>query len=145
MTHLVLPQDANPLGHGHGGVILKHIDTAAGMVAMRHVRGNAVTASIDRVDFIRPVFVGELVHLKANLNGVGKTSMEVGVRVEAENLSTGEVRYTNSAYLTFVALTEDGKPLEVPPLIPETDEDVRRQDEAAERRRMRLAMRCSKS
>ncbi|WP_235893988.1 acyl-CoA thioesterase [Oceanidesulfovibrio indonesiensis] len=142
MTHLVLPQDANPLGHGHGGVILKHIDTAAGMVAMRHVRGNAVTASIDRVDFIRPVFVGELVHLKANLNGVGKTSMEVGVRVEAENLTTGEVRYTNSAYLTFVALTVDGKPSEVPPLIPETEEDVRRQHEAAERRRMRLAMRC---
>lgn len=141
MTHLVLPQDANPLGHGHGGVILKHIDTAAGMVAMRHMRGVAVTASIDRVDFIRPVFVGELVHLKANLNGVGKTSMEVGVRVEAENLYTGEIRYTNSAYLTFVALTGDGRPCDVPPLIPETPEDERRQLEAMERRQMRLTLR----
>ena len=98
LSHLVLPDDANPAGNVHGGVILKLIDTAAGVVAMRHVRGLAVTASIDRMDFLKPVYVGELVILKASLNMVGRTSMEVGVRVEAENLQTGEVRHTNSAY-----------------------------------------------
>lgn len=137
LSHLVLPDDANPAGNVHGGVILKLIDTAAGVVAMRHVRGLAVTASIDRMDFLKPVFVGELVILKASLNMVGRTSMEVGVRVEAENLYTGQVRHTNSAYLTFVALDEAGRPRTVPPLLLDSEEARRREREALRRREMR--------
>jgi len=142
LSQRLLPQDANPAGNVHGGVILKYIDTAAGTVAMRHGRTNAVTASIDRMDFLRPVFVGELVTIKASLNYVGTTSMEVGVRVEAENLLTGEVRYTNSAYLTFVALDKDGKPTRVPPLVLENDTDQRRWREAEERRKNRISERA---
>ena len=142
LSQRLLPQDANPAGNVHGGVILKYIDTAAGTVAMRHGRTNAVTASIDRMDFLRPVFVGELVTIKASLNYVGTTSMEVGVRVEAENLLTGEVRYTNSAYLTFVALDKNGKPTQVPPLILENETDERRWREAQERRTNRISERA---
>lgn len=142
LAQRLLPQDANPAGNVHGGVILKYIDTAAGTVAMRHARTNAVTASIDRMDFLRPVFVGELVTIKASLNYVGTTSMEVGVRVEAENLLTGEVRYTNSAYLTFVALDENGKPTQVPPLILESENDMRRWREAEQRREIRMVERA---
>lgn len=137
MSHQVLPHDANPAGNVHGGVILKHIDTAAGVVAMRHVRGWAVTASIDRMDFLKPVFVGELVTLKASLNMVGRTSMEIGVRVEAENLLTGEVRHTNSAYLTFVALDDHGDPRPAPPLIIEGEVAERRYRQALRRRELR--------
>ncbi len=132
------PEHANPAGNVHGGVIMKLIDTAAGVVAKRHARSNVVTASIDRLDFINPVYVGDLVILKARINYVGKTSMEVGVRVESENTITGEVRHTSSAYLTFVALDEKGKPKKVPPLILMTEDDKRRHAEAMERRRMRL-------
>jgi uncharacterized protein (TIGR00369 family) len=132
------PEDANPWGNVHGGVLMKYIDTAAGVVAHRHTRRNSVTASIDRLAFHHPVFVGNLLILKANLNMVGRTSMEVGVRVEAENLLTGEVRHTASAYLTFVALDEKGRPIEVPPIIIETEEDNRRQCEAQLRRELRL-------
>jgi acyl-CoA hydrolase len=139
ISHQMLPEDANPAGNVHGGVIMKYVDTCAGVVAIRHARNLAVTASIDRLDFHHPVFVGDLLILKASLNLVGRTSMEVGVRVEAENLITGEVRHTASAYLTFVAIGKDGRPAEVPPLILQTDEDHRRNREATERRRRRLA------
>jgi uncharacterized protein (TIGR00369 family) len=132
------PEDANPMGNVHGGVIMKHVDTAAGAVAIRHSRAFAVTASIDRLDFHHPVFVGNLLILKASLNYVGRTSMEVGVRVEREDLLTGEIRHTASAYLSFVALDANGKPREVPPLILVTDEDRRRNCEAQARREMRL-------
>ncbi len=135
------PEDANPVGNVHGGVIMKQVDTAAGGVAIRHSRRICVTASIDRLDFHHPVYIGDLLILKASLNLVGSTSMEVGVRVEAENLLTGEVRHTASAYLTFVALDEKGKPSTVPPLMLETDEDQRRNCEAAVRRESRLAER----
>jgi uncharacterized protein (TIGR00369 family) len=131
------PEDANPYGNVHGGVIMKHVDTAGGAAAIRHARTNCVTASIDRLDFHHPVFIGDLLTLKASINGVGKTSMEAGVRVEAENLRTGEVRHTASAYLTFVALDEEGRPTEVPPLIAETDDEKRRQCEAEVRREFR--------
>jgi len=137
LTHLVLPDDANPAGNVHGGVILKLIDTAAGVVAMRHVRGWAVTASIDRMDFLKPVFVGELVIIKASLNMVGRTSMEIGVRVEAENLQTGDVRHTNSAYLTFVALDDKGRPRQAPPLVIEGEVGERRLRQALRRRELR--------
>lgn len=135
------PEDANPVGNVHGGVIMKHIDTAAGVVAFRHSRRNSVTASIDRLDFHSPVYVGDLLILKASLNWVGRSSMEVGVRVEAENLLTGEVRHTASAYLTFVALDKKGKPAEVPALILEGEEENRRYCEALQRRETRLEQR----
>lgn len=135
------PEDANPAGNVHGGVIMKYVDTAAGVVAIRHCRKLAVTASIDRLDFLSPVYVGDVLILKAALNHTGRTSMEVGVRVEAENLITGEVRHTASAYLTFVALDANGRPAEVPPLELETDEQRRRNCEAQSRREIRLTER----
>ncbi|WP_319470681.1 acyl-CoA thioesterase [uncultured Pseudodesulfovibrio sp.] len=137
MTHLVLPQDANPAGNLHGGVILKHIDTAGGVVAKKHSRGNVVTVSIDRMAFKEPAYMGELLTFKASLNYVGRSSMEIGVRVEAENLRTGEVRHTNSAYLTYVALDEDSRPTPVPPLRLETPTAERRFKEAEFRRKRR--------
>ncbi|WDN89327.1 hypothetical protein BuS5_02295 [Desulfosarcina sp. BuS5] len=136
---VTLPQDANPAGMVHGGVIMYHIDNAAGVTAMRHTRENAVTASIDRLDFHNPVFVGNLLIIKAGLNRVGKTSMEVGVRVEAENLFTGKVTHTASAYLTFVALDKDRRPMKVPPLILETDDEKRRNRQALDRHKLRIA------
>jgi len=139
MAQQMNPQDANPAGNVHGGVIMKLIDTAAGAVAVRHARSNAVTASIDRLDFHNPVFVGDFVTIRASLNLVGRTSMEVGVRVESENLITGERRHTASAYLTFVALDKNGRPTPLPPLILETDDEKRRNREAKSRRETRLA------
>lgn len=141
IAQVMIPQDANPSGNVHGGVIMKLIDTAAAVAAGRHARANIVTASIDRLDFLHPVFVGDLIFLKASLNMVGRTSMEVGVRVEAENIVTGEVRHASSAYLTFVALDSEGRPKAVPPLILETEEEVRRNKEARTRRDMRTAER----
>ncbi|MEW6349905.1 MAG: acyl-CoA thioesterase [Thermodesulfobacteriota bacterium] len=136
------PEDANPVGNVHGGVIMKQVDTAAGVVAIRHSRRNCVTASIDRLDFHNPVFVGDLLVLKASLNFAGRSSMEVGVRVEAEDPRTGEVRHTASAYLTFVALDERGRPTAVPPLILETEEERRRNCEALARKESRFEQRA---
>ena len=138
MSIMMQPQDANPAGIVHGGVVMKHIDDAAGVVALRHTRCNVVTASIDRLDFHNPAFIGNLLSLKASMNLVGTTSMEVGVRVETEDLRTGEIRHTASAYLTFVALDENYQPRPVPALILETDEDRRRNRQARDRRRVRL-------
>jgi len=139
MSQLMNPQDTNPAGNVHGGVIMKLIDTAAGVAAARHARANVVTAAIDRLDFHHPAFVGNLMILRASLTFVGKTSMEVGVRVETENLITGKRRHTASAYLTFVALDNGGQPLPLPPLILETEEELRRNREARARRETRLA------
>jgi acyl-CoA hydrolase len=138
MVHQMTQMDANLAGNVHGGVIMKHIDITGGIVAARHATGNVVTASIDRLDFHSPVFVGDLLRLHAGLNFVGTTSMEVGVRIEAENFITGEVRHTASAYLTFVALDSQGKPAAVPPLELDSDEDKRRNREAVARREVRL-------
>ena len=138
MAQVMLPQDANPAGNVHGGVVMKLIDTAAAVVASRHARSNTVTASLDRLDFHHPVFVGDLLFLKASINMAGRTSMEIGVRVEAENFITGEVRHTSSAYLTFVALDENSRPKAVPPLVFENDEERRRNQEALMRKKMRL-------
>jgi uncharacterized protein (TIGR00369 family) len=139
MAQMMNPQDANPAGNVHGGVIMKLIDTAAGAVAVRHGRCNAVTASIDRLDFHNPVFVGDFVTLRASLNYVGKSAMEIGIRVESENLVTGERRHTVSAYMTFVALDKGGTPVILPPLILEADEEMRRNREAIARRESRQA------
>ena len=142
LSHVMMPQDANPMGNVHGGVIMKLIDNAAGVVAIRHARGNAVTASIDRLDFYHPVYIGNLVTLYANLNWVGKTSMEIGVRVETEDLKTGNIRHTASAYLTFVALGEDGQPAPIPAYTPQTEDELRRHRQAEERRKFRLAQKA---
>ena len=143
-SFVMMPEDANPAGNVHGGVIVKHIDTTAGVVAFRHSRRNAVTASIDSLIFHYPVFIGDLLTLRASLNMTGRTSMEIGVRVEAENLITGEVRHTASAYLTFVALDESSRPTEIPPLIVETKDEKRRNREAQARRKIRLFERSQK-
>jgi uncharacterized protein (TIGR00369 family) len=132
------PQDVNNAGNVHGGVIMRLIDNCAGVVAVRHSRSNAVTASIDRLDFLYPVYAGDLVTFKASANYVGKRSMEIGVRVETENLYTGETRHTASAYLTYVALDKSGRPVELPPLILETEDQKRRNQEARSRREVRL-------
>ena len=133
------PENANPAGNVHGGDIMKLIDTAGGVAAARHARAHVVTASIDRLDFHHPVYIGDVLTLKSSVNYVGRTSMEVGVRVEAENVITGDVRHTGSAYLTFVALDEHRRPKPLPPLILETEEDCHRNREARQRRELRLA------
>ena len=141
MAQLMNPQDANIAGNVHGGVIMKLIDNAGGAAAIRHARANVVTASIERLDFHHPVFIGDFVTLRASVNFVGKTSLEVGVRVEAENLQTGITHHTASAYLTFVALDTNGLPLPLISLLLETDEEKRRNREAINRREARLAER----
>jgi uncharacterized protein (TIGR00369 family) len=135
------PQDANAAGNVHGGVIMKRIDEVGAIVAVRHSQSNVVTASVDRIDFIQPVFIGDVVTFKASLNLVGKTSMEVGVRVESENPITGTIRHNASAFLTYVALDNNRKPREIPPLILETEDDIRRNREAQARRKTRLRTR----
>jgi acyl-CoA hydrolase len=142
-SELMMPQDANILGHVFGGAILALMDKCAAVAAFRHARSNCVTASIDRVDFREPIHVGDLVVMRASINFAGRTSMEVGVRVEAEDLLTGRRRHTNSCYLTFVAIDRNGRPVEVPPVIPETDDERRRYDAAQARRKRRLEERDS--
>jgi uncharacterized protein (TIGR00369 family) len=133
------PGDANPTGNVHGGTIMKMVDTAAGVCAMRHCRTRVVTATVDSMSFLHPVFVGNVVTVHASVNDVGTTSMEVGVRVEAENIRTGEVRHTSSAYLVFVALDDEGNPTGVPPLLVEGADEKRRQAHAKIRRESRRA------
>jgi acyl-CoA hydrolase len=138
MAQVMGPSDLNIAGNVHGGTIMKSIEAAASVVAIRHSRTNSVMASVDRLDFHYPAFSGDLITCKASLNLVGKSSMEVGVRVEAENLFTGEVRHTVSAYLTYVALDKSGRPTQIPSLILETDDDRRRNQEAQTRRDTRI-------
>jgi acyl-CoA hydrolase len=137
-SELIMPQDANILGHVFGGAIMAMVDKAAAVAAFRHARTNCVTASIDRVDFKEPIHVGELVSCHASVNFVGTTSMEVGVRVEAEDLISGIRRHTNTCYLTFVAIDRNGRPVPIPQVIPETPAQERRYAAARERRRRRL-------
>jgi acyl-CoA hydrolase len=137
-SELMMPQHANNLGHVFGGVILSMMDKTAAIAAFRHCRASVVTASIDRVEFREPIHVGDLVVMKSSVNFVGRTSMEVGVRVEAEDLMTGRRRHTNSCYLTFVAVDHNGRPIEVPELRPETEAEQRRHAAAKDRRRRRL-------
>jgi acyl-CoA hydrolase len=135
------PADANVAGNVHGGVIMHLCDEVAGIAAVRHSGRRALTASMDRMDFLHPVYVGELVTVKATVNAAWRTSMEVGVRVESENIRTGELVHTSTAYLTMVALDNDGNPTAVPPLRPETPGEQRRAREAQLRRDHRLAER----
>ncbi|HWU42636.1 MAG TPA: acyl-CoA thioesterase [Bdellovibrio sp.] len=138
MTQLVLPSHTNALGSVFGGTIMSWIDIAAAIAAQRHCNKDVVTASIDRLDFVAPVYKGWVVNLRASVNYTSRTSMEVGVRVDAENPKTGETFHTASAYTTFVALGSNGKPAEVPELILENDDERRRYDEAKKRREQRL-------
>jgi acyl-CoA hydrolase len=135
----MFPSDANPAGNVFGGAIVRYIDEIAAAVAQRHARTNVVIASIDRMDYHHPVKVGDLLTLKASVNHVGNTSMEIGVRVEAENPLSGETVHAASAYATMVALGKDGKPTTVPRLMPVTEEEKRRYSEAASRRKNRVA------
>jgi acyl-CoA hydrolase len=130
---------ANHMGNVHGGEIMKMIDTAAGIAATRHAGGPVVTASLDQMSFLDPVHVGDIVFVHATVNDVGRTSVEVGVRVEAEEIVSGRRTHTASAYLVFVALDEHGKPRPVPGVAPETEAERRRQAEAKIRRESRLA------
>jgi acyl-CoA hydrolase len=138
VTRIMLPIDANPMGNVFGGTILGLIEETAWLAAIRHARCNLVTASIDRMDFLAPAYIGDILHFKASVNYVHKTSMEVGVRVEAEKPSTGEVRHTGTCFLTYVALGKDGKPMPIPTLLLKTEEDKRRWDEAEQRQKARL-------
>jgi acyl-CoA hydrolase len=142
LAHWMGPTDANGSGNIHGGVIMKLADEAAGLAAVKHSRQQVVTAGMDRMAFLVPVFVGDLVTLKAMVNAAWRTSMEVGVRVEAENPRSGEVRHSNTAYMTFVALDEHGRPTTVPPALAGTPTEQRRMREAELRRTNRLAERA---
>src|SRR5471030_2368845 len=133
-SELMMPEHANNMGHVFGGVVLSMMDKCAAISAFRHSRNSVVTASIDRVDFREPIHLGDLLIMRSSVNFVGRSSMEVGVRVEAEDLLTGRRRHTNSCYLTFVAVDRNGRPIVVPDLAPETVDELRRYDAAKQRR-----------
>ena len=144
MIEMVFPNDANPHGNIFGGRVMQLIDIIGSIAAMRHARNAVVTASMDQLDFKNPVRVGEVLILNASVNYVGRSSMEVGVKVTAENPLTGERRHTSSAYLTYVAIDPTASPVQLPAIIPETNEEKRRYQEAQERRKHRLEVRESK-
>jgi acyl-CoA hydrolase len=141
LVHWMGPTDANSAGFVHGGVVMKLCDEVAGLAAVRHSHRRVVTAAADRMTFLLPIHIGELVTLNASVNAAWHTSMEVGVRVEAENPRTGAARHTNTAYLTLVAVDDEGNPVAVPPLRTATADERRRETEAQLRRENRLAER----
>ena len=145
MVEVVLPNHSNPLGNILGGRVMHLIDIAAALAAHRHSNSYAATAAVDHLEFRDPIRVGELIVLKSSVNRAFHTSMEVGVKVFAENILTGKRRHTSSAYVTFVAVDERGRPRAVRPVIPETPEEVRRYNEAGLRRQSRLARRFKKT
>jgi uncharacterized protein (TIGR00369 family) len=138
LTQMMEVTDANVAGNVHGGVVMRLVDTAAALAAIRHAGGLAVTVSLDEMTFLEPVHIGEVLTLHASVNDVGTTSMECGVRVEAENPITGRKVHAASAYLVFVAIDGDGHPCPVPPLLAGTEIEQRRQQEAKLRRTRRM-------
>jgi len=140
-SELALPNDANGLGNVLGGKVMHLVDLAGALAALRHARRPVVTASVDHMNFLHPVKIGQLILLKSSVNRVFRSSMEIGVKVWVEDLQTGAVRHTSSAYLTFVALDATGQTVPIPPVIPETEDEKRRYEEAAQRRNYRLEMR----
>lgn len=140
MTEVVAPPDTNYLGTIFGGKIMSWIDTAAAIAAGKHSRKTVVTASIDALHFLAPARAGQIVYIRASVNFVSRTSMEVGVRVDAENWISGETIHTASAYTTFVALDSNGRPTPVPPLLPETADEKRRYEAAKKRRASRIKL-----
>lgn len=141
MTELVLPNDTNQLGNLLGGKLMHWIDICAAISAARHSNNVCVTASVDKIDFHHPVRLSEIVILKASVNRVFRTSMEVGVKIFAENYDTGKINHTNTAYLTFVCVDKNGHPFPAPKIIPETETEQRRYEEALIRRGNRLNQR----
>ena len=139
MTEVVLPNDANNIGTLFGGKVMLLMDIAGAIAARRHTKRMVVTAAVDSVSFLHPVRVAELVVLKASVNRAFKTSLEVGVKVFSENTLTGVIKHTATAYITYVAVDDAGKPTRIPSVIPETADEKRRYDEAALRRETRLA------
>jgi acyl-CoA hydrolase len=137
MARQMMPDDANPWGDVHGGVVMKMVDECAGSSATRHARCRVATVAIDYMSFLHPVHVGDLLTLKASVNDVGRTSMEVGVRVETENMMTGERRHTSSAYVVMVALDDEARPVTVPPVLASTPDETRRMAAAKIRRSQR--------
>lgn len=133
----MLPSDANPSGNVHGGEIMKLIDECAGAAAGRHARQRVVTARVDELSFLAPVYVGNLVTARASVNDVGTRSMEIGVRVDAEDVLTGTVVHVSSAYLVYVAIDANGKPAPIPQVVAETDEEKGRMAAAKVRRQRR--------
>lgn len=138
MAEVVLPNDANPLGNLLGGRLMHLIDIAGAMAAHRHSRSYVVTASMDHLDFLAPVHVGDLLVMRSSVNRAFRTSMEVGVKCWVENYITGQTRHVSSAYLTFVAVDREGRRLQVPPVIPETADEKRRYEGAGRRREYRM-------
>jgi acyl-CoA hydrolase len=138
-AEICLPNDTNMLGNMLGGHVMHLVDVCGAIAGMRHARGPVVTASIDQMTFLHPIHIGELVRLKSQVNRVFRTSMEVGVKVWIENLHSGEIKHTSSAYLTFVAVDSAGRKAVLPPIRPETEDEIRRYEEAAQRRAYRLA------
>ena len=141
ISQLMQLTDANPVGNVQGGVIMRLVDEVGGIAAARHVGRPVVTVAVDSMTFYSPIYVGNLVTLKASLNYVGRTSMEVGVRVEAMDVLTGDVTHTNSAYLVYVALDENLQPVEVPPLVATTADEERRMEDGRQRQMERLQKR----
>lgn len=141
LAELALPSDANNWGFLLGGKVMHLVDVCGALAAMRHARCPVVTASADSINFLHPVQMNSLLTLQSSVNRVFNTSMEVGVKVFVEDVMTGLRKHTTSAYLTFVAIDENGRPVKVAPVIPETDDEKRRYEEAAVRRAYRLAMR----
>ncbi len=139
-SELALPNDANVLGNLLGGKVMHLVDLAGALAAIRHARSPVVTASVDYMNFLHPIKIGQLVRLVSQVNRVFRSSMEVGVKVFVEDLITGEEKHTSSAYLTFVAVDPQGNRVPVPPVIPETEEEQRRYEEALQRREYRLQM-----
>lgn len=140
-SEIALPTDANPLGFLLGGRVMHLVDLAGALAAMRHARQAVVTASVDYLNFLHPIQIGQLVLLRSSVNRAFHTSMEVGVKVLVEDVLTGERKHTCSAYLTFVAIDREGNRVAVPPVIPETQEEKRRYEEAGQRRSYRLELR----
>ena len=141
-SEICLPTHTNMIGTMLGGHVMHLVDLCGAIAAIRHARAAVVTASVDQMTFLYPIRIGNLVMLKSQVNRVFRTSMEVGVKLWVEDLKTGEVRHTSSAYLTFVALDENGNRIVLPPIVPETPEEQRRYEEAAERRAYRLAFKA---
>jgi acyl-CoA hydrolase len=137
-TYVALPNDANPLGNVLGGRVMHLVDMCGGLAALRHARRPVVTAAVDQMSFLHPVAIGQLLVLRSSVNRVFRTSMEVGVKVWVENPKTGDVLHTSSAYLTFVAIDESGKPIATAPVIAESEEEKRRYNQAGRRREYRL-------
>ena len=138
MHELILPNDTNNLGNVFGGKVMQYMDLCAAMSAYKFARTAVVTASVDRLDFLAPATVGDMLILKSSVNYTHKTSMEIGVRIDAENVKSGKRRHTASAYLTFVSLDEDGKPQKISDIIPESKDEKRRYQEGKERHAQRI-------